>query len=80
MRQAIQAAFVAVLGLGLSSCAQGPGPMEVDAMQDSQCRSWGHLPASPGYAQCRQTLFLNQQQFEAEKRAAGMRLIQSMRN
>jgi hypothetical protein len=37
-------------------------------------------PAFATYAQCRQTLFLNQQQFEAERRAAAMRLIQNMQN
>ena len=35
---------------------------------------------SPGYAQCRQTLFMNQQRNDAERRAAAMQLIQNMQN
>lgn len=48
--------------------------------QDGQCQSWGHKPGSPGYAQCRESLFLNNQRFEAERRAAGMQLIQRMQS
>src|SRR5712671_6710625 len=35
---------------------------------------------SAGWAQCRHTSFLNQQQVEAQRRAAGMQLIQNMQN
>jgi hypothetical protein len=74
------AVVLAVFGIALAGCAQGPTPLQVEAMQDGQCRSWGHAAGSAGYAQCRQTLFLNEQQIEAERRAAGMQLIQNMQN
>lgn len=75
--------IISIVGLaaGVAGCGNaGPTPMQVDAAQDGRCRSWGHQSGSPGYAQCRQTMFMADQQFEAEKRAAGMQLIHNMRN
>jgi hypothetical protein len=80
MLRAKRAVVLAVFGIALAGCAQGPTPLQVEAMQDGQCRSWGHAAGSADYAQCRQTLFLNEQQIEAERRAAGMQLIQNMQN
>jgi hypothetical protein len=80
MLGAKRAVVLAVIGIALAGCAQGPTPLQVEAMQNGQCRSWGHAAGSAGYAQCRQTLFLNEQQIEAERRAAGMQLIQNMQN
>lgn len=81
MRMEVRLATLASLvGVCLGGCASGPSPAQINLAQDGQCQSWGHKPGSPGYAQCRENLYMDNQRFEAEKRAAGMQLIQRMQS
>lgn len=72
--------LASLAAMGLAGCDPGPSPAQVSLAEDGQCQSWGHKPGSPGYAQCRENLFMNNQRFEAERRAAGMALIQQMQS
>lgn len=63
---AISVRGIALLGMTalLTGCqTSGPGPTaeQVTATQDAQCQSFGHRKGSPGYADCRQTLYLQEE-------------------
>lgn len=80
MQRTLLSCLAGFAAIGLAGCDPGPSPGQVSLAEDGQCQSWGHKPGSPGYAQCRENLFMNNQRFEAERRAAGMRLIEGMRS
>lgn len=64
MRRVIGFAVLVNCTMLLAGC-QTAGPQasaeRLAAEHDTQCRSWGHQKSSAGYAQCRQTLHLEEQ-------------------
>lgn len=52
---------MAVLLAGCQTSGQVPTAEQVAATQDTQCQSFGHRKGSPGYANCRQMLYLEEE-------------------
>lgn len=64
MRQVLGVALLlncALLLAGCQTAGRQAGAERLAAEHDTQCRSWGHQKSSAGYAQCRQTLYLEEQ-------------------
>lgn len=51
----------AMLLAGCQTAGSQASVERLAAEHDTQCRSWGHQKGSTGYAQCRQTLHLEEQ-------------------
>ncbi len=64
---AVRLGLLALLLLGLANCAS---PAEIAARQDATCQSYGLVPGSPGYAECRMRLAQMQHEDNMQRRAA----------
>lgn len=67
--------------VGLLTIGGCQGPEETAAAQDAKCRSFGAIPGTPAYMQCRQVLDRQEAEMDARRRAifAGAMFANSQR-